>query len=136
LHRDGLERYASDATQLLSARREVPARVIPQYVNPIIQKLHYVRFMMSHEARTQRDIYRTVYGLPFGAANPGTEGGIDWLNHYMMVDKEREHPFRPGQKGFSRFFLIVDDNKLECPAALLPDALHGSDLARYQFKHW
>jgi hypothetical protein len=136
LSRAGLEGYVTDATELIRARREALARVFPRYVQPLLQRGNYRKFAMSHEANDVRSVYRSVFGLPFTGVNPGREGGIEWLNHYMQVDTEARHPFRPEEKGFTRFFLIVDDDRRAFPASPSPDHLHDSDLARYQFKHW
>jgi hypothetical protein len=134
--REGLHDYVTDQTALIAARREVLARVLPNYVRPILAAQHFAKWRMSHEAKTAREVLRGVFGLPFQAVNPGNDGGVDWLNHYLHVDETRPHPFRPGQLGSARFFLIVDDDKSAPPAALQPDALHDADLVRYQFKRW
>ena len=90
---------------------------------------------MSHEAKTQREIYYTVFGLPFLPMNPGEDGGIDWINHYMKVIETKRHPFFLEKMGEPWLYLIVDDDKYDFPSDVLPDKLHDSDLARYQFKH-
>jgi hypothetical protein len=91
---------------------------------------------MSHEALGPRDVYQKVYGLPFETANPGADGGIELLNHYMQVDYALPHSFRPQHSGHTRVFIIVDEDKIDYPTALMPDLLLDSDLARYQFRHW
>jgi hypothetical protein len=136
LSRAGLEGYVTDATELIRARREALARVFPRHVQPLLQRGNYRKFAMSHEADDVRSVYRQAFGLPFVGVNPGKSGGIEWLNHYMQVDAEARHPFRPEERGFTRFFLIVDDDRRAFPASPSPDDLHDSDLARYQFKHW
>lgn len=137
LSREGLEKYIHSPTKLLEKRREVLALIIPPYVHKILPEHNYRMFRGSHEQnKNALEIYRSVYGLPFSACNPGEDGGIEWINHYQKVDYERPHPFKPGVMGYSRFFLIVEDDKADFPTSLMPDKLHGSDLARYQFKHW
>ncbi len=136
LSRAGLEGYVTDATELIRARREALARVFPRHVQPLLQRGNYRKFAMSHEADDVRSVYRQAFGLPFVGVNPGKSGGIEWLNHYMQVDAEARHPFRPEECGFTRFFLIVDNERRDFPASPSPDHLHDSDLARYQFKHW
>ena len=136
LSREGLESYVADATELLRQRRATLARIFPQYVSPLLKQGNYHSFRMSHEREDVRAVYRSAFGLPFQGVNPGKDGGIEWINHYMQVDYEAQHPFRPEQKGFTRFFLIVGDDKRAYPAQPAPDHLHDSDLARYQLKHW
>jgi hypothetical protein len=144
MSRAGLEQFAVDTTQLLEERRKVLARIIPRYVQPLLSKQNFRTMRMSHEAKTERDIYRNVYGLPFQPFNPGEAGGIEWLNHYMQIDRSRPHPFledtlQPDGTyalGDTWLFIIVEDEEYPYPEAATPDALHGSDLARYQFTHW
>lgn len=104
-------------------------------VEPILEAQHFLEFRMSHEAKTQREIYYTVFGLPFLPMNPGEDGGIDWINHYMKVIETKRHPFFLEKMGEPWLYLIVDDDKYDFPSDVLPDKLHDSDLARYQFKH-
>jgi hypothetical protein len=137
LLRSGLEQYIQSPTKLLQKRREVLALIIPPYVDRILSTNNYIHFRGSHEQnKNALAIYRDVYGLPFSPCNPGEDGGLEWINHHQKVDYERPHPFKADVMGYSRFFLIVDDDKAAYPASLTPDKLHGSDLARYQFKHW
>jgi hypothetical protein len=135
--REGLSRYVPSPTERLRLERETLAKVIPQYVRPLLEKKRYKRFRGSHEqANDALRIYNDCFGLPFQPANPGEGGGIEWINHYQKVDYERPHPFKPGQMGYARFFLVVKKEQAAYPSAVTPDRLHGSDLARYQFKHW
>jgi hypothetical protein len=137
LSRNGLEQFIQSPTKLLKKRREVLALIIPPYVRKILSAHNYRNFRGSHEEnKNALEIYRDVYGLPFTPCNPGENGGLEWINHHQKVDYERPHPFKADVMGYSRFFLIVDDENAPYPAALTPDKLHGSDLARYQFKHW
>ncbi|MFL6207446.1 MAG: hypothetical protein ACJ74W_01275 [Pyrinomonadaceae bacterium] len=134
--RELLERHVTDTTALIQAQRAVRARVLPAHVRPVLTQRHYVRWRMSHERDDVRRVYRDVYGLPFEGKNPGQDGGLEMLNHCMQVDPSVTHPFKPGVLGYSRFFLIVDDGKDAPVRAARPDALHDSDLARYQFRRW
>jgi hypothetical protein len=136
ISRAGLEQFMSDATRLIEARREVLARIIPSHVSPLLREQSFRKFRMSHEAKTERQVYRTVYGLPFEACNPGEDGGVEWINHYMQVDYEAAHPFMPERKGATGLYIIVEDDKYPFPQSMMPDSLHDSDLARFQFKHW
>lgn len=137
LKRSNLELYLQSTTQLIEARRNVLAGVLPQAVRPVLHAQTYMGWRMSHEqARGVLPVYRDVYGLPFEPCNPRRDGGIELLNFHMKVDETRVHPFRPKQTGYTRLFIVVDDDKLEYPASARPEALQDSDLARYQFSHW
>jgi len=64
----------------------------------------------------------------------------------MRIDWELDHPFRPGEKGYTQWFLVAPDGEEEYrkgvfrpkayPEAFLSDDLHDSDLARFQFRNW
>jgi len=135
--RANLERYFSDQTKLIDERRKALAKVIPQYVKPILKRLNVKWFKGSHEEENNAlKLYRETYGLNFSPANPGKKGGLELINHLMKVDYDKEHPIKPGVMGFSRFFLIVPDDKARLNPALKPDSLHDHDLFRYQVSHW
>lgn len=135
LQRDNLDEFVASATDLITARRAVLAKLIPKIIAPQIKARHYRQFRMSHEMKDVRNVYRMIYGLPFSGTNPRREGGIEFLNHYLRVDMKRAHPFKD-QMGWSQMYLIVPDEKEGYPLVLRPDTLHDSDLIRYQFKHW
>lgn len=132
--RYNLEQYVTNATTLIKARRAVLAKVIPPIVGPLLRRNNIRRLRMSHEAKDQRNVYRSVYGLPFTGVNPRREGGIEFARHYLRVDTTRKHPFKD-MMGWSQMYVIVPKAKAGLPIALRPDALHDSDLLRYQFSH-
>ncbi len=136
LTRVGLEQYQPDVTALLELRRATLAHILPPLVRPLLVQKRFVRMYDSHEADSVRQVHRNVFGLPFEARNPGKERGIDLFNHCLKVDYDKPHPFRPELNGYTRTFVIVDDDKLPYVDALTPDKLHDSDLLRYQFRHW
>lgn len=143
--RAGLEVYLSDTTRLLDARRDVLASVIPPKVTPALQDRHYNSFVGSHDQNNDAlAVYRRVYGLPFAPVNPGETGGLEWVDHFMTVDKKTPHPFFEDELqedgnyklGCPGLFILVDDDKYDYPQVSTPDALHDSDLCRYQFNNW
>lgn len=133
--RYNLEQFVSSATSLIKARRDLLAKVIPPLVGPLLRRNNYRRLRMSHEAKDQRNVYRTVYGLPFTGVNPRREGGIEFLRHYMRVDYDRKHPFKD-MNGWSQLYAIVPNDKKGYPVAVRSGSLHDSDLLRFQFSHW
>jgi hypothetical protein len=58
------------------------------------------------------------------------------LNHLTQVDETREHPFRQGVRGYTRFFLITDEGREAAPRAASAKGLEDSDLARFQLRRW
>jgi hypothetical protein len=143
--RAGLEVYLSDVTRLIEARRDVLAHVIPPLVAPALKSAHYTSFVGSHDQNNDAlSVYRRVFGLPFSPVNPGEHGGLEWIDHFMQADKNTPHPFFNDELledgtyklGCPGLFILVDDDKYEYPQVSTPDALHNSDLARYQFNNW
>lgn len=145
LSRAGLEEFIADSTRLLEARRDVLARIISPIVTSMLAAKRYLRFLGSHDQNNDAlQLYRRVYGLPFEPCNPGETGGLEWADHYMTVDKKTPHPFFEDEQmedgtwklGCPGMFLVVEDSKYPYPQSVTPDALHGSDLCRYQFSNW
>jgi hypothetical protein len=149
--RSNLERYFADADALNRERRAALARAVPSYVTPILRAQNYVKFRGSHEqANDALRVYKECFGLPFHPTNPGADGGMDYVNSLMKVDYTLPHAFgkrhpenhhdpalrgRPVM-GYTRFYLVVPDEKAEMPFALSPESLHDSDLARHQFANY
>ena len=148
-----LRRFIHDTTKYIEARRDVLADLLPDLVSPILQAQNYSEFRGSHEQSKTGAlaVYKKVFGLPFKATNPGGDGGVDLLNFVMRVDYGVDDPFRPGEKGYTTFHVVVDDDRSQEPVvingvevyppvpyndALTPDDLHDSDLFRYQCKNW
>lgn len=142
LQKTSLDQLITSTSELVEKRRTVLARIMPRLVGPVLRAQNYHTFRMSHERKDVRRVYSEVFGLPFQASNPGADGGVDSINLLMKVDYSEDHPFRQGKKGFSNFFLVVDDDPLGASGpppyndALTPDDLHDAELCRYQFKNW
>jgi len=143
--RAGLEKYLSDSTKLIKAQRDTLSRVLPSIVSPLLKQKNYVKFRGSNEQNNDGlAVYRQSFGLPFQPSNPKSDGGFEWIDHFMQVDHTSPHPFFEDELledgkyklGCPGFFLIVEDDKTEYPKELKPDNLHDSDLCRYQFHHW
>lgn len=135
-NRMGLNDYISDVQRLITARRELLAHVIPSKVAPLLNKRKFQVFRGSHDQNNDAlEVWRKVYGLPYQPANPGKDGGVKLMNYHMRVDPKREHPFFEGKMGYTRWFIVVDDEFREYvdgPA----EKLNGCQLIRYHFKHW
>jgi hypothetical protein len=145
-HRRELRDYTASVTDMISMVRDVRSKVIPPIVRRILKAQKLNDFRGSHEQNNNAlVVYRDVYGLPFQPTNPGSDGGIELLNSLMKVDRNYPHPFRPDERGedgqfnlgYSRFFLIVEDDAIAPPPANAnPKSLHDSARARYQLKRW
>lgn len=101
-------------TDILNAPREVAVAEIRGQVNKWLTKDQtWALWHMSHEQKTVRTTYQSIYGLPFTACNPGADGGIEQLRHFLRVDYTQPHPFKPGERGLAGFYVIVADDQLE-----------------------
>lgn len=144
--RTNVSDYASSLTDLIGMSRDARSRIIPPLVRKVLAAQHLYTFRGSHEQNNGAlKVYRDVYGLPFRATNPGSDGGVELLNSLMRVDRTHPHPFKKDSRGedglfelgFSRFYVLVDDDAAAPPAANAnPRDLHDSALARYQLKRW
>jgi hypothetical protein len=161
--RSGLEEYVADTTKLIEARRAALARVLPAKVQPLLAAKNYQKFRGSNEQNKDGlEVYRQAFGLPFQPSNPGKYDGLDWIDHYMQVDRTTRHPFLEDEwledegvwrLGCPGFFVVVEDYReagpiyttpegvevyapTPYPKALQPDALRDSDRCRYQFSEW
>jgi hypothetical protein len=132
-------------TDLVERARDARSKVVPALVRPIVRH-QKVTFRGSHDENNGAlKVYRDVYGLDFSPVNPGADGGVELLNSLMLVDRTRPHLFKPDERGedgryklgFSRFYLIVKDEKAAPPPAnARPRDLRDSDRARYQLRKW
>lgn len=136
LTRSGLDAHRLSVTQFIESQRKVLQSVIPQYVRPLLKKLNFRRFVMSHEASNVQKVYRQVFGLEFQPVNPGKDGSVDTINLFWSINEDRDHLFKPGVKGMTRMYIIVKDEDAEYPKSMSSTNLHDSDLFRFQFSNW
>lgn len=145
LIRAGLERFFSNPSALIAARRDVLAGVFPKVVRGVLRARKVLSFRMSHEAKAAADVYCMVYGLPADQVNPGADGGLEFLNSLTRVDRTRPHQFKADERdkdglyklGATSFFLLVEDDKAKAPPRGAAAAnLRDSDRARHQLRRW
>ncbi len=154
--RDDLSGFVGGATERMKAERAGLARVFPPHVKALIKAYNYKAFRMSHEADDWADVYQFAFGIPFERPAITESGGQALIDLVMKIDKNVADPFRrvgywsddkkqfirdplrtnPKSEllmGMSRWYMVVKNDKLPYPNDDLPELLHGSDLARYQF---
>lgn len=136
-----LASWARDAvTDILNAPRELATASIKAQVQARVRRDGFRHWCASHEQASNRQIYARCYGLPYSACNPGADGGVKELQRRLLVDYEQDHPFKPGEKGLSGFYAIVDDDqyyRIE-DNDLVSEARddRGLKLWREQFPEW
>ena len=72
----------------------------------------FAMFHASHEQKALRDVLRMIYSLPFQACRPKRMDGIEQWKQYMRPDMNEPHPFKPGEHGLCKFYMIVDDDQM------------------------
>jgi hypothetical protein len=128
--------YTRSFADKLEYERGHLAKVIPQYSKVLLKEWSVKGGVMSHSEDTVRAVFNNVFGFNFQPANPGKNDAIEDINDAMRVDYDEPHPFRPDSKGYTRWFVVVPDEKIAYPDAMKPDDLHDCDLLRYQFCNW
>jgi hypothetical protein len=118
-----------DMTRAIERRRQVVAGVVRDRVSEELSARPFAMLHMSHEAKTALNVYRNIYGLPFEPCNPGAAGGVEEMNHFMRVDYDTLHAFRPGVMGYTRFYIIVGKRDR-------PEGDADAELLQYQFERW
>lgn len=121
-----LDRGVNDPGDVLAVRARA------KVVEALATREQWCMWHMSHEAKAVRDIYRIVYGLNFQACNPKRDGGVAQLRHYFRTDYSQPHPFRVGEPGLSRMYLIVENEE----ERKRPTGDSGMKLAREQLPEW
>lgn len=116
---------------VLNAPREIARQQLRPQVAAWLEGRRFVSWAASHEQKNIREIYNTVYGLPFWGVNPGADGGVSEINAAFQIDFTVPDPFRSGQMGYAGFYLIVDDDQL-----IEPRDDRGLKLWREQFLDW
>ncbi len=120
-----LDRATADIGDLMAAA--IRAKITAYLSN----HPEYAMFHASHEQKALRDVLRMIYSLPFQACNPKRAGGVEQWKHYMRPDMTEPHPFKPGEMGLCKFYMIVDDDQLIKP---VDDA--GLAMARAELPEW
>lgn len=144
-------------TQLerIEYEQRVMEEIFPPIVTEVLEKHNCVGGVNSHERDDVRRIYNAVYGMRCTGVNPRKFGGIEQINRDFYVDYSMEHPFRPGEPGYTRTFLVVPDDPaaeeeereiygrrgwVRRPVPFLesavPEELEDSDLFRFQMANW
>lgn len=136
LHRQNVGALTNTFAERIDYERSAIAKVFPKYTSKVLSEYNVRGGFMSHERNDICEIYNNSYGMRFSGVNPKKFGGIEQWNEDMRVDYDRPHPFRPEQKGYSRWFLIVPDDKLAMPDTVRASEMQDTDLARYHFMNW
>jgi hypothetical protein len=152
LTRANSEVYTSSFRDRIEYERSCLKNVIPTFSRPLLSRFNVRGGVISHPEDTVRKIYNDVFGFGFVPANPTKTEAIEDINRSMKIDYALPHPFRPEQKGFSRWFIVAPDDKnhisprfvngtvvyrpVPSKESVQPHELFDWDLIRYQLKNW
>jgi len=108
--RTNAEEYTRTEAEKIDYERGALEKVIPIYSKPLLQRCNVQQGEMSHEQNTVRKVYTSIYGLGMKPVNPGKHGGTEEINRAMQVDYNEPHAFRPDQKGYTQWYMVVPDD--------------------------
>jgi len=98
------------------------------------EKSRTQRWLMSHEAASERAAYRREHDLPFQAWVTGKTRGIAQLRNALeLVEIDKPHPFRPEIKGHPKLYFLVDDNEFVYPKTDKGFARHRAEFPAYKW---
>jgi len=150
LKRTNADAHTKTVQEKIAYEHGALAKIVPKYAKPLLYRCNVQQGDMSHEASTPRKIYATIYGMGMRPVNPKKHGGIELINREMQVDYDTPHPFRPDEMGYTRWFMVVPDDKTRpytnngatvyrpksYPLAMQTKDLNDDDLFRFQFSNW
>jgi hypothetical protein len=145
--RTNAQQHFETVSERLDFERNYYERLIPKYSRPILQQYRVAGGAMSHSEDKVRELFNAGFGFAFQPANPGKLDALEQIDEAMRVDYDLPHLFRPGVKGYTRWYILCEDDKSEPPTivngvevyppppfpdALEPDNLDDADLCRFQ----
>lgn len=151
LKRSNADDHTKTVQEKIDYEHGALAKVIPKYTKPLLYRCNVQQGDMSHEAITPRKIYAGIYGMGMKPVNPKKHGGIELINREMQIDYNEPHAFRPHEMGFTRWHIVVPDDKASpytsvegitlykpksYPMAIQTKDLHDDDLFRFHFSNW
>lgn len=143
----------------LEYRHKAIADIVPKYSKAVLERFNVRGGVMSHSEDKLRKLYKRCYGITLSPSNPSKFDCVDEIDMDFKVDYNEQHPFRPGQKGYSTTFVICPDDRdaepvdvitrvngqdrkvkvyppKAAPDVLDPVDLHDTALFRYQMLNW
>lgn len=114
-----------------------PPRVVADKIWGVINKDHafdrvYV-WLMSHEAKSERDTFVMDHGLPFGPWKGDRSAGIAQVRNFLQVQGSKPDSFHPHLLGSPSLYLVVDDDELTFPQTDRGLARHRLEFPLYHY---
>lgn len=121
--------------------------MIPKYSRRVLSSCNVSVGANSHSEDKVREMFNEGFGFSFIASNPAKTEGLEEIDNAMRVDFDLPHLFDPDKQGYTRWYVLCPDDETQefkiingvkvyppvpYPDALEGDALHDSDLFRYQ----
>lgn len=151
MRRANSEQHYTTTADILEYSRSYLKNSVLKYARQTLSAYNVMAGAMSHSEDTVRQIFNEVFGFPFVPSNPSRTDAIEDITRALSVDYTQAHLFRPGERGYTRAYILAPDDTTKTPEivdgreiypprpypdALQPDELHDSDLMRYQFCNW
>ncbi len=145
--RTNANRHFKTVAERIEYERNYYSKLIPQYSRPILQAYRVGAAVMSHSEDKVRELFNDGFGFDFEPSNPGKTDALEDIDEAMRVDYNLPHLFDPQKKGYTRWYVLCEDdlaaesyilNGTEVyppkayPEASTPDHLHDDELFRYQ----
>lgn len=93
-----------------------PPRMVAEKISDALRKDNsfdrcYV-WLMSHEAKSERDTFIMEHGLPFGPWKPDRSAGIAQVRDFLQVRGDSADLFHPNLIGSPSLYVVVDDGEI------------------------
>lgn len=146
--RANAENHTDSLSERLTYLGKYYYNLVAKYSRPVLAAYKVAPGVNSHSEDKVREMLNMGFGFRFGPSNPGKTEAIEDVETAMKVIPDKDHLFRPGEKGYTRWYILCPDDK-KGPMTLVnghetyppepypdeamePDKLHDSQLCRYQ----
>lgn len=141
------ERHFTSVSERIDFERNYYGKIIPKYSRQVLQAYNVRAGVMSHSEDKVREMLNEGFGFAMQPANPTKTEALEQIDAAMRVDYKLPHLFRPDKNGYTRWYVLCDDDlqaepemidgvavypPKPFPENVRPDELHHDDLCRYQ----
>lgn len=114
-----------------------PPRLVAERIKDVLQAdgafdRVYV-WLMSHEAKSERDTFVMDHGLPFGPWKPDRTAGIAQIRDFLQIRGEQPDVFHPEQIGSPAFYAVVADEERDFAKTDAGLARHRTEFPLYHY---
>lgn len=140
------EHYSS-ISERLTFEKSYYSNLVKEYSQPVLKQYKVRQGGQSHSEDQVREMFNEGFGFEFEPSNPRQLEGIEAIDEAMRVDKSLPHIFDPSKMGYTRWYVLCEDDLTQhpeeiaglkiyppkpFPEEMMPDDLHNDDLFRWQ----